>query len=287
MRPHTATHLLHFFIDTTIGGTKQAGSWVGNDELRFDFASKDPLSHQDLTSIEQGINTCIQANYAVITEELSYKDAIARGAKAFFDEKYGETVRLVSCEGGDIKSLELCGGTHVKTTGEIGAFKIISQEAVASGIRRIIAVTGTKVSAYAEQKDTELLGIAMMLDCQVKQIPEKLEKVIKEYEKVKSTTISLQSKILQSYLSSQPWHEMKGLDTVIAVKDTMDIERKMRVHEANQLFSGKNRCIYNSEGSFALGSSSWQAKILAANIGIKGGGNDQLVQGKDGEVNKL
>jgi alanyl-tRNA synthetase len=109
----------------------------------------------------------------------------------------------VTCIGTDLKSLELCGGIHVSFTGQIGAFKIISQESVASGIRRIIAVTGTKVADYGTQRDTELLGISLMLDCQVKQIPEKLEKVMKEYEGLKSSFSSLQTILIKSYLTSK------------------------------------------------------------------------------------
>lgn len=290
MRPHTATHLLHFLIDTTIWGTKQAGSRVGDDELRFDFAAKNALTHQELSSIENQLNAFIKADAIVTTEELSYNDAIARGAKAFFDEKYGEKVRLVTCIGTDLKSLELCGGIHVSFTGQIGAFKIISQESVASGIRRIIAVTGTKVADYGTQRDTELLGISLMLDCQVKQIPEKLEKVMKEYEGLKSSFSSLQTILIKSYLTSKSdfWSHISDLlDVVIFVEESMDIERKIIVNEARQLFEGKNRCIYNSWGSFALGSFENKAKILATQIGLKGGGNDQLVQGKDENILKI
>jgi alanyl-tRNA synthetase len=87
--------------------------------LRFDFAAKNTLTHQELAHIENTLNAYIQADYTVTTEELLYADAIARGVKAFFDEKYGETVRLVSCIGTELKSMELCGGTHVPSTGHI------------------------------------------------------------------------------------------------------------------------------------------------------------------------
>jgi alanyl-tRNA synthetase len=257
--------------------------------LRFDFAAKNPLTHSELSHIETTLNAYIQGDYTVTTEELSYPDAIARGAKAFFDEKYGEFVRLVTCVGTELTSMELCGGTHVSSTGQIGAFKIISQESVASGIRRIIAVTGTKVADYGTQKDTELLGISLMLDCQVKQIPEKLEKVMKEYEGLKSAYTSMQTQIVKQYLEKSEIRNQKSdlLDVVIFVEDAMDIERKVIINEARQLFADKHWCIYNSLGSFALGSYTNTAKILANELGVKGGGNEMLVQGKDEGVLKI
>ena len=116
---------------------------MDEDFLRFDFAAKKPLNDETLRNIEQKINKRIFQALPVHIEEMSYDQAIQKGAKAFFEDKYGDIVRLVSIQGEntDLKSLELCGGTHVNNTKNIGSFTIISQEAVASGVRRISAIT--------------------------------------------------------------------------------------------------------------------------------------------------
>ncbi|MDP2669660.1 MAG: hypothetical protein Q8O99_01255 [bacterium] len=146
MRAHTATHLLHYQLDHILEGTKQAGSLVDQDYLRFDFAAKQPLTAEQLREIETVINERILADKSVTTEEMSMDEAKQHGAKAFFEDKYGEIVRVVQVDTHTThpfpgKSVELCGGTHVTSTGWIGAFKITNQEAVASGIRRIEAIT--------------------------------------------------------------------------------------------------------------------------------------------------
>lgn len=143
MRAHTATHLLHAALDEMLGGTKQAGSLVDQDFLRFDFAAKQPLTNEQLAIIDSKINHWIAHSLSVTTTESSLAEATKLGAKAFFEDKYGDIVRVVSVQDGDVdlKSVELCGGTHVTNTNHIGAFKIVEQEAVASGVRRIIAVT--------------------------------------------------------------------------------------------------------------------------------------------------
>ena len=116
---------------------------VEQDYLRFDFAAKQPLTNDQLAQIDSKINHWIAHSLAVTTTECAYADAIKLGAKAFFEDKYGDVVRVVSMQDGDVSltSIELCGGTHVTNTNHIGAFKIVEQEAVASGVRRIIAVT--------------------------------------------------------------------------------------------------------------------------------------------------
>lgn len=146
MRNHTATHLLHAELRRVLGThVHQAGSLVAPDRLRFDFTHTRPIGAQELTEIETGVNDDVFKNDPVEPYILPKDEAIARGAMALFGEKYGDVVRMMEIDG---ISRELCGGTHVTSTGQIGLFHIVSESSVASGVRRIEAVTGP--AAYAE-----------------------------------------------------------------------------------------------------------------------------------------
>ncbi len=146
MRNHTATHLLHANLRAVLGEhVQQAGSLVAPDRLRFDFTHTKPVSNQELERIEAGVNQAILQDYAVQPNIMPYREAIAKGAMALFTEKYGDIVRMMEIDG---ISRELCGGTHVKQTGEIGLFHILSESSIGSGARRIEAVTGPR--AYEE-----------------------------------------------------------------------------------------------------------------------------------------
>jgi len=139
---HTATHLLQAALRRTLGDhVHQSGSWVGPDRLRFDFTHFSALTETETALVEDTVNAWIRSDLAVRPEETAIDDALSRGAMALFGEKYGERVRCVSVGG---VSLELCGGTHVRRTGEIGSFSVISETSVASGVRRIEAVTGVE-----------------------------------------------------------------------------------------------------------------------------------------------
>ncbi len=150
-RNHTATHLVHAALRDLLGPhVKQYGSLVGPNRLRFDFAHFRPLSSRDIDEIESTVNGEIRKNESVSTEVMSIQDAVANGALAFFGDKYGEQVRVVSVES---FSKELCGGTHCRQTGEIGLFRIVSETGVAAGVRRLEAQTGS--GAYHQVKTLE------------------------------------------------------------------------------------------------------------------------------------
>ena len=138
MRNHTATHLLHAELHAVLGEqARQAGSLVAPDRLRFDFTHHEALSPEQLIQIETGVNRNILNDYELRISQKSLVEAKAEGATALFGEKYGETVRTVAIGGDDPYSYELCGGTHVHNTGDIGTFLIVSEGSAAAGIRRI------------------------------------------------------------------------------------------------------------------------------------------------------
>ncbi len=147
---HTATHMLHAALREVLGlHVKQAGSRVASDKLRFDFTHFCPVGADDLQKVERAINEKIRENIPVSRRNESYEDALRSGAMAIFEEKYGDFVRVVSL--GDF-SRELCGGTHLQASGEIGVFKIIAESSISSGIRRIEAVAGEAASLYLERQ---------------------------------------------------------------------------------------------------------------------------------------
>jgi alanyl-tRNA synthetase len=178
VRNHSGTHLLHAALRRVVGTqAMQKGSLVTPDRLRFDFTHDAPLTREEIEKIEDLVNEWVEDNAAGHTREMSYADAIEAGAVAIFEEKYGDRVRVVSF--GDV-STELCGGTHARATGDIGLLKVVSEGGIASGVRRIDALTGRGALAYMRDQERTLRHVAQLLKTSFGDVPERVEKLIEE-----------------------------------------------------------------------------------------------------------
>jgi len=177
-RNHTATHLVHAALRKILGThVRQQGSVVAPDRLRFDFAHHGPIDDPTLGRIEEEVNAHIWENLPVETRQMKYKDAIARGAIAFFTEKYGDIVRVVDVPG---VSLELCGGTHVPATGQIALFRFTHETGAAAGIRRIEAVTGPAAYALVRKLEQQFAEAAGTLKAQPEHLTKRIETLLEE-----------------------------------------------------------------------------------------------------------
>ena len=194
-RNHTATHLLHAALKEVLGGhVKQAGSVVAPNYLRFDFTHYQPMNEDEVREIESLVNRYILENQPVNTTMMAIEEAMRSGAVALFGEKYGSEVRVLSVGEGTF-SKELCGGTHVRVTGDIGSFKIISDEAIASGVRRIRAITG--VDAFERfREDERLIDRSLAaLKTQRDQLPNAIERLQDELKRTRREIDDLKLKI--------------------------------------------------------------------------------------------
>src|SRR5206468_12202712 len=177
-RNHTATHLLHSALRQVLGeAVHQAGSLVAPERLRFDFTHHGPVKAERLEEIEAIVNREIWRATPVTTDEMAYQEARNAGAMALFGEKYGDVVRVVSIPG---FSMELCGGTHVRNTAQIGFFKIVAETGVAAGVRRIEALTGPGAYEYVRTEERALHRIAEALKAPVDGIERRVQSLIEE-----------------------------------------------------------------------------------------------------------
>ncbi len=200
---HSATHLLHEALRETLGShVTQKGSLVDPDKLRFDFSHPKPLAKEELAAIEDLANSVILRDSPVVTRLMGVEDAVASGAMALFGEKYGEEVRVVSmgeathgAKGSKAYSVELCGGTHVRATGEIGLVKVIQESAVAAGVRRIEALTGHAARAHLAAQDAVLRQTAELLRVTPAEVPARVSNLLEERKKLDRELAEAKKKI--------------------------------------------------------------------------------------------
>lgn len=192
-RNHTATHLLQTALRQVLGDhVKQAGSLVSLDRLRFDFTHFSAMTDEEVRRVEMIVNRFVMANEQVVTREMNVAEAIDAGATALFDEKYGDSVRVVRV--GDV-SMELCGGTHVRAAGDIGLFKIVSEAGIAAGVRRIEALTGFGALDFVRQMEDEQRQIAGLLKAEAGTSCDRLEKLLARQKDLQREIETLQSKL--------------------------------------------------------------------------------------------
>ncbi|MCR5584380.1 MAG: alanine--tRNA ligase [Lachnospiraceae bacterium] len=215
-RNHTATHLLQKALQIVLGDqVAQQGSYQDSERTRFDFSCSRAVTKEELLKAEEIVNRAIEDNIKVTTDVMSIEDAKKTGAMALFGEKYGKEVRVVSV--GDF-SKELCGGTHVSYTGEIGSFKILSESGIAAGVRRIEAVTGSNVMAYFNNLENMLYSAASLAKTTPDRLGEKIEQLFAQIKALTSENESLKSKAANDSLGDieKDMFEAGGVKVVAA-----------------------------------------------------------------------
>ncbi|MHA3059621.1 alanine--tRNA ligase [Acinetobacter sp. ANC 4636] len=297
-RNHSATHLLHAALRQVLGShVQQKGSLVASDILRFDFANDQPVSFEQLQQVERLVNREVIANTVVSTEVLDIESAKAKGAMMLFGEKYGDEVRVLSM-GSIIDeknfSIELCGGIHVKRTGDIGLFKITSEGGVAAGVRRIEAVTGTKALEAVQKMDATIQQINGLLKAQKDQTLEKVQATVEHASSLQKQIEQLNQK-LANFQASELINQMQtiaGRKTLISTVQNVDAKALRHLHDS--IKSKFNDAVIVLAGVEAdkvslLASVAQEftatlkagdiIKHLSQELGGKGGGKPDLAQG--------
>ena len=294
-RNHTATHLLHAALRDMLGPhVKQYGSLVGPNRLRFDFAHFRPLSSRDADEIETVVNNEVRKNERVATEVMSIQDAVAKGALAFFGDKYGEQVRVVTVES---FSKELCGGTHCQHTGDIGLFRIVSETGVAAGVRRIEAQTGSGALAHMKKLETDIRELSDLLKVGQSELVAKTRKVMVQLKDKERELEELKLKMAGSSAVEATAKTIAGIHVHVQRTDGLDVSGMRAL--ADQLRDKLK------SGVVALGSATEDGKVsllvvvtknligtlnagdlikvMAAEVGGTGGGRPEMAQagGKD------
>ena len=200
---HSATHLLHEALRETLGDhVAQKGSFVTPERLRFDFSHQKPVTDEEVSQVEEMVNEIVLQNGPVETRIMAVDDAIEAGAMALFGEKYGDEVRVVSMgealrgdKAGKTYSVELCGGTHVNRTGDVGLMTIVSESAVAAGVRRIEALTGKEARTYLQQQDGRVREAAGLLKVAPNDLVERLEALVADRRKLEKELADVRRKL--------------------------------------------------------------------------------------------
>ncbi|NIJ69642.1 alanine--tRNA ligase [Xanthomonas sp. 60] len=289
---HSATHLLHAALREVLGThVQQKGSLVAPDRLRFDFAHFQPITGEELALIERKVNQQVRANNAVEVHNMAMQEALDFGAMALFGEKYGENVRVLKM--GDY-STELCGGTHVSRTGDIGLFKITSEGGVSAGVRRIEAVTGQGALDHVAAEEARLAEVAGLLGGSAADVVEKIRVQVQRQKQLERELESLKAKLASGATADLAGQavDVSGVKVLVArlegfdakaLRDAVD-RLKQQLGDAVILLAGAQ------DGKAALvagvnGSAMGRVKAgellahVASQIGGKGGGRPDLAQG--------
>ena len=200
---HTVTHLLHHALQEKFGASvTQKGSMVAADKMRFDIAYPKQISEPEIRDLENAVNRLIRANLPVHTNIMNQEDAINAGAMALFGEKYGDEVRVVCV--GDGVSMELCGGTHVKQTGSIGYFNIVSESAIAAGVRRLECVTGSAAEKFTQDIEDRLHHVGACLKAGFNDIENRVVQLLEEKKKLEAQIFDLKKKFVSNKAADNP-----------------------------------------------------------------------------------
>jgi len=288
---HSATHLLHGALRTILGPhVAQKGSLVAPDRLRFDFSHPQPISMSELTHIEEQVNAAIRADYPVQVEEMDMQGALDAGAIALFGEKYGERVRVVKMG----ESVELCGGTHVARSGQIGLFKLISESGISAGVRRIEALTGQAALEHTRSETTRLHQIAALLGSSTTEIEAKLRALLERQKELEREVGGLKAKVAHAAVADlvASAQEIDGIKLVTArlegveaksLRELVD-QLKQQLGDAIIVLAGVN----HGKASLVAGVSGAALRhvsagdllgAIAKQTGGKGGGRPELAQG--------
>ena len=296
---HSATHLMHAALRQVLGDhVAQKGSLVNSDRLRFDFSQPQPVSPEQLIEVERLVNQHIRANHPVETNIMSLDDARSSGAMALFGEKYADEVRVLRMS--DF-SVELCGGTHAKRTGDIGLFRIVSESGVASGVRRIEAVTGAAAIAFTETRDAALNSVATLLKGNPDNVTDKVRQLLDRSRGLEKEVSALKEKLASgsgSDLADQAV-DVNGVKVITARIDGADgkalrntVDRlKDKLGDVVVVLAGVN----GDKAALVAGISKPLAPLdsgallrhIASQLGGKGGGRQDFAQGGAGTLDGL
>ncbi|AGC68391.1 alanine--tRNA ligase AlaS [Thermoclostridium stercorarium subsp. stercorarium DSM 8532] len=222
-RNHTTTHILHRALKKILGDhVHQAGSLVAPDRLRFDFTHFSPLTEEQIEAVESEVNSVILSNYPVTVREMPLEEAKKAGATALFGEKYGDIVRVVSV--GDY-SMELCGGTHISSSGEAGLIKIIGESGIASGVRRIEALTGTGAISWYKNKERTLRKVAEIVKSTPDDTPFKVNNLVEEIKNLQKELNSIKDKLANQSVNDllNKAEDVSGVKVLAARLDQLDM----------------------------------------------------------------
>ena len=298
---HSATHLLHAALQQVVGGhVQQKGSLVNSERLRFDFSNDEAVTEEQIRQIEHIVNDQILANTLVTTEVMSMDDAVSKGAMALFGEKYGDEVRVLSM-GVDF-SVELCGGTHASRTGDIGSVRVTNESSVASGVRRIEAVTGVRAIAHCDALQDTIGEVANVVRASGNSLADKVRQVLEDNRRLQKEVDTLKSKLANASGSDlmAGIKNINGVSVLATVVEGADAKSLRGVADQvrSKLQSGVFllAAVEGDKAALVAGVTNDLTdkvkagdllKFVTAQVDGKGGGRADMAQGAAGNITAL